>query len=660
MSGAAATAETTEETLDFGAWKPTGRKTVGLDSELVELENPDGHKQTAIVFDKPWRGNPHLTTDVELVQSFMEFPMVEGISCLTRWMSDSSVFQYETGSVLALIEVLRAYRDQRKPVGLRAAVDLLRATAQMLQEASENGPMQGIYSHGGITPWRVLLDADGAPQLIGYGLPQMDMVALRSDESLKVRDDSFKYCPPERLTSGYEDITTDLYSLVLIAHEMVTGDALLQGRSDDLKRQVVMGEAHQKLMASKATYPRALHDVFVQCLAYDPIGRFEQPWQFSQALDAAVSGAPVAGESLAEVMTVVRGSTRRGKALMDVGTAGGPRRTLGGPGERETKMKSALAARPVRAPTIGGRPGAAAGGVSGDGRWGKVARHGAAEEEEETTSRRGAVAGRPNRRRGAEPEEPAAPERSSRLRRGHDDDDAPVRGRRGEPDAPVRGRGAVDDDASSVRSRLRRSASDDVDDAGSVRGRLRRGAAEETPADDGVRSRLRGSASRDEAPADDGVRSRLRRSAAADDAPADDGVRSRLRRSAATEEPPADGGVRSRLRGSASRDEAPVEDAAPARSRRAAAEEAPVEDAAPVRSRRAAAAEAPAEEAAPVRSRRAAPEPDAAEDAAPARGRRPAAADDPPADHAAPVRSRRGVPETDDADPPVRSRRRGD
>lgn len=465
MSGAA-TADTPAEDIDFGAWKPTGRKTVGLDSELVEVENPDGHKQTAIVFDKVWREYPQLNTDVEMVQSFMEFPMVDGISCMTRWVREQSVFQYETGSVLALIEILRAYRDLRKPVGLRAACELLIGVGNMLQEASENGPMQGIYSHGGLTPWRILLDAEGQPQLLGYGLPQIDMVALRADASLKVRDDSFKYCPPERLTSGYEDITTDLYALTLMAFELATGDTLIKGRSQDLKKQVELGEAHQALLRDKASLPASLHDVLIHALAFDPIGRYEHPWEFVQAITEAIGSATLPGESLAQVLQNVRTTTRRGKALMDVGTAGGPRRTgLGGDG-RETRMRSATAARPVRGRAAASRGGAPA--VSGEGRWGKVARSGQ-EEEEESTSRRGAVAGRPSRRgrRGAEePEEKVATRPARRGRRGAEEAEEESTSRRGrlrrsasadpeEEEAPTRGR----------RTRSRSSAAQDEEDA---------------------------------------------------------------------------------------------------------------------------------------------------------------------------------------------------
>ncbi|MFT7522134.1 MAG: hypothetical protein ACI9MC_004286, partial [Kiritimatiellia bacterium] len=387
---------------DFGGWTPTGRKTVGSDSELVEVQNPQDEIQTAIVYDKRWATNPHLTTDVELVQTFMEFPMVLGLSCLTSAQIGKGVFQYDTGSVLALHEVMRAYRDNRKIIGMKAAVELCQAIGEMLQEASENGPMHGIYSSGGLTPLRIMLDATGQVQIVGYGLPQMDMVAARDDEKMKVRDDSYRYCPPERLTSGYEDISSDLYGITLIAYEMITGESLLEGRGAELKRKVIMGEAQGQLMSDPKNLPAPLHAAFVKALAFDPIGRFEHPWEFTQAVTAADEQFELTGQTLAEIMEEVRTTTRRGKALSAGGSSAGAR--PGATGGRATRTRSATDARPVRGP-VGpkGRRGQAGKdakkSVEGGGRWGSVARSKDESDSESEDTPKSAVAGRPSRRR---------------------------------------------------------------------------------------------------------------------------------------------------------------------------------------------------------------------------------------------------------------------
>ena len=152
--------------------------------------------------------------------------MVDGLSDMTRAVIGKGIFQFDTGSVMVLYDILRAMRDKRKPLGIRAGIELCIHIGNALQEASENGPMQGIYSSNGLTPWRIVVDAEGLPSIIGYGLPQIDMVTFRESGEGSPREESFKCCPPERLLSGDEDISSDVYSLALIAVEVMTGKPL--------------------------------------------------------------------------------------------------------------------------------------------------------------------------------------------------------------------------------------------------------------------------------------------------------------------------------------------------------------------------------------------------------------------------------------------------
>ena len=83
---------------DFNNLTPTGRKTSGPTADLIELAVPDGNIQTAIVYNDAYHAHTGLTTDVELVQSFMEFPMVDGLSDMTRAVIGKGILQFDTGS----------------------------------------------------------------------------------------------------------------------------------------------------------------------------------------------------------------------------------------------------------------------------------------------------------------------------------------------------------------------------------------------------------------------------------------------------------------------------------------------------------------------------------------------------------------------------------
>ena len=353
---------------DFGAMTPTGKKTTGPTSELIELQGANGELQTAILYNTAYHQHTRLTTAVELVQSFMEFPMVTGFADMTAFRTGEGLFQFNTGSVMVLYDVLRSMRDQRKAMGVRAGVELGEAIASSLQEASENGPPQGIYSSSGLTPWRIVLDIHGMVKVIGYGLPQIDMVELRETGEGKPREDSFKYCPPERLTSGDEDISSDLFALALIVYEVITGKPLLSGTSTEMRKLVEHGAAQQLLMENPGKIPAAVHNVLVQALAFDPIGRFEEPIEFAEALQEVLENDPPKGKSLEEIMQLVGPTLQRGTRLKDASSKQAAKpvstRSTRSTGTRRSSRGAAKEEKEQAAPEAGNR-------------WGKASRAGA-------------------------------------------------------------------------------------------------------------------------------------------------------------------------------------------------------------------------------------------------------------------------------------------
>ena len=56
------------------------------------------------------------------------------------------------------------YADLGQPVGIRAGLELLVSVGEILSEAADIGESQAVYSHGGLTPWRIILKGDGHPR----------------------------------------------------------------------------------------------------------------------------------------------------------------------------------------------------------------------------------------------------------------------------------------------------------------------------------------------------------------------------------------------------------------------------------------------------------------------------------------------------------------
>ncbi|MCB9689659.1 MAG: hypothetical protein H6738_16175 [Alphaproteobacteria bacterium] len=288
---------------------PTGRQfrePTGVQHELIDAE---GVRHTAIVFDPPWHGHPVLTRGVELVRSFLEYPMVVGMVELSHADPQRGVFVYPTGTVWTLKELLRIHADLGHAIGPRAALELCWLAGQVLLEGAENGGMQGCFSHGGLTPWRIALRSDGNLQVLGFGLPQVDVLAERAKLGV-AEADSVRYAPPERLTGIAEDVSADTLALTLIAYEVLTGRPLYDGSDpEELRRAVSMSDGVTTLSRPNPL-PRDIAQVFARALVFDPDARLGgEAWlqEIEHLLEQHQDG-----ESLDVVVDRVRGAHREG------------------------------------------------------------------------------------------------------------------------------------------------------------------------------------------------------------------------------------------------------------------------------------------------------------------------------------------------------------
>ena len=161
----------------------TGRQLLGPGSDLIEVQSDSGARLTAIVFHPEYRSHNAINAALSVVLGFLESPMVSGLAELSAHDRDQAAFLYETGEVWSVAEVIRTLSDLGESGGPRAGMELLSQVGTILVEAAEAGEGAGVYSHGGLTPWRVMLDAEGrvaAPEGPGLGL-EMDWARIEAE-----------------------------------------------------------------------------------------------------------------------------------------------------------------------------------------------------------------------------------------------------------------------------------------------------------------------------------------------------------------------------------------------------------------------------------------------------------------------------------------------
>ena len=299
--------------MSGSAENPSG-STPGPDADLVPL---DGGSKHAIVFHAPFRGLAPLNSGLEAVASFLEMPMAAGVAGLVSRDPATGTFVYATGQAWSVAEIVGTLAAKGEVGGVRAGLELCELTALILQEGAELGHKQGVFCHGSLSPWRVMIDAEGIPVVIGYGLPPIEVLEfLRSDENIPSVD-AFRYSPPERLRGEPEDISSDVYSLALVAIEMMIGLPLYDGELDQVFEQAESGAALQRLDQLSDVLPDLVRDVLAGALEPDPNKRYRDALEFADLVKELLGAGVAEGPGLIEVLGMMNGTAAPAPAPVD-------------------------------------------------------------------------------------------------------------------------------------------------------------------------------------------------------------------------------------------------------------------------------------------------------------------------------------------------------
>ncbi len=300
--------------------QPTGRRLATPAAELIEVQDARGLKHLAWRAQEIHRNHPSLTGDLQL--GWMEHPEVTGLARLTHHDPDEGLFVYATGTCFTVAEIVRVYAEEETGAGVKAGLELCYLVAEALSEAAEAAAELGIFSHGNLNPWNIVVKPDGQPLILGYGLPQVEMRVFQEDPRRVPKEDSFRYVPPERLEGHDEDIASDIFALALVGLELMVGRPVYDGLLDDIRQQATRGEGMRRLYQWREKLPANVREVLGRALKPDPDTRYRRGLDFVYAVHDLLGSIDVEGPSLIEVMAKVRAVTKRGKGPIVGGRTG--------------------------------------------------------------------------------------------------------------------------------------------------------------------------------------------------------------------------------------------------------------------------------------------------------------------------------------------------
>ncbi|MEZ6095449.1 MAG: endo alpha-1,4 polygalactosaminidase [Pirellulaceae bacterium] len=207
--------------------------------------------------------------------SELEHPNIVPILDIGNWRNQIFlVYKFIDG------ETLSSLIQHGGAIDVELAIEIVEAIASALQRAHE----RGVF-HRDIKPANIMLDQNGNPVLIDFGL------AVRNENLEQEKNfiaGTLPYMSPEQIsgTTLSTDGRTDIYSLGAVLYELVSGQRPFSASSRDDLRAMIFDRPARPLRQLNASLPSAIEKICATCLQKDPAARFGSA---AELLDALVA-----------------------------------------------------------------------------------------------------------------------------------------------------------------------------------------------------------------------------------------------------------------------------------------------------------------------------------------------------------------------------------
>jgi eukaryotic-like serine/threonine-protein kinase len=235
------------------------------------------------------RLHPYLVTDSDLVQAFIhEASHLRHTNCAQTYdlgKVDDTYFiamEYVPGATVSQIikQCNAAAGLMPIPVVVNVLLQVLDGLDHAHNLADDMGKPLGIV-HRDVSPSNIIVSNTGVVKLIDFGIAKAEGSGFRTQTGLI--KGKFGYVAPE-YTVGQLDCRCDLFAVGVIAHEMLTGRRLFDGKDNFDTLDMLRNAPLQPPSRWRSDVPQEFDDIVMTALQREPSTR----WQSASAMRVAL------------------------------------------------------------------------------------------------------------------------------------------------------------------------------------------------------------------------------------------------------------------------------------------------------------------------------------------------------------------------------------